>query len=62
MLPFVDKTILVRLRILCFSGTIEKNIWKERERWNEDKIRNILTISTARNASSPKGKTVRRKQ
>ena len=62
MLPFVDKTILVRLRILCFSDIIEKNIWKERERWNEDKIRNILTISTARNASSPKGKKVRRKQ
>ena len=62
MLPFVDKTILVRLRTLCFSDIIEKNIWKERERWNEDKIRNILTISIARNASCPKGKKVRRKQ
>ena len=27
-----------------------------------NRIRNILTISTARNASSPKGKKVRRKQ
>ena len=43
MLPFVDKTILVRLRTLCFSDIIEKNIWKERERWN---------------ASCPKGKKV----
>ena len=32
MLPFVDKTILVRLRTFCFSDIIEKNIWKERER------------------------------
>lgn len=45
MLPFVDKTILVRLRTLCFSDIIEKNIWKERERWNGNRIRNILTIS-----------------
>ena len=50
------------LDLETFSDIIEKNIWKERERWNEDKIRNILTISTARNASSPKGKKVRRKQ
>ena len=47
MLPFVDKTILVRLRTFCFSDIIEKNIWKERARWN---------------ASCPKGKKVRRKQ
>ena len=46
MLPFVDKTILIRLRTFCFSDIIEKNIWKERERWN---------------ASCPKGKKVRRK-
>ena len=32
MLPFVNKTILVRLRTFCFSDIIEKNIWKERER------------------------------
>ena len=46
MLPFVDKTILVRLRTLCFSDIIEKNIWKERERWNGNRIRNILTIDS----------------
>ena len=45
MLPFVDKTILIRLRTFCFSDIIEKNIWKEREHWN---------------ASCPKGKKVRR--
>ena len=57
MLPFVDKTILIRLRTFCFSDIIEKNIWKERERcfykfikqqgrnWNLGNIADIAVIT-----------------
>ena len=50
------------LDLETFSDIIEKNIWKERERWNGNRIRNILTISIARNASCPKGKKVELKR
>ena len=64
MLPFVDKMILVRLRTLCFSDIIEKNIWKERERWNafcpkgkkvELKIIRTIGISREKHLSKNRG-------